>query len=53
MGYLNVSASEINLHGWGWVDGGGLVVQLRLKLNQSTTGVGVEVGTELHKKSVF
>ena len=41
MGYLNVSAAEINFHGWVGVD------QLRLKLTQSPTGVGVKVGTEL------
>ena len=45
MGYLNVSAAEIYFHGWGWV--GGWLDQLRLKLTQSPTGVGVEVGTEL------
>ena len=31
--------------GWGWV--GGWLDQLRLKLTQSPTGIGVEVGTEL------
>ena len=31
--------------GWGWA--GGWLDQLRLKLTQSPTGVGVEVGTEL------
>ena len=51
MGYLNVSAAEIYFHGWGWGWGwgwvGGWLDQLRLKLTQSQTGDGVEVGTEL------
>ena len=51
MGYLNVSAAEIYFHGWGWGWGWGWLAgwldQLRLKLTQSPTGVGVEVGTEL------
>ena len=47
MCYLNVSAAEINFHGWGWV--AGWLDQLRLKLTQSPTGVGVKVGTELGK----
>ena len=47
MCFLNVSAAEINwceqrpLIWGGWLD------QLRLKLTQSPTGVGVKVGTEL------
>ena len=47
MGYLNVSAAEINFHGWvgGWL--AGWLDQLRLKLTQSPTRVGVEVGTQL------
>ena len=47
MGYFNVSTAEINFHGW--VGVGGWLDQLRLKLTQSPTGVGVEVGTELGK----
>ena len=47
MCYLNVSAAEINFHGWGWVGLGGWLNQLRLKLTQSPTEVGVKVGTEL------
>ena len=50
MGYLNVRAAEINFHGWVG-GGGGWLDQLRLKLTQSPTGVGVKVGTELGKKS--
>ena len=45
MGYLNVSAAEINFHGWVGGGGDGWLDQLRLKLTQSPTGVGVEVGT--------
>ena len=41
--------SGINFHGWVGV-GGGWLDQVGLKLTQSPTKVGVEVGTELGKK---
>ena len=47
MSYLNVRAAEINFL---WYPPGN---QLRLKLTQSPTGVGVEVGTELGNREII
>ena len=43
--------SGINFHGWVGVGVGGWLDQVRLKLTQSPTKVGVEVGTELGNNS--
>ena len=59
MCYLNVSAAEINFHGWGWEQRpliwceqrpliwGGWLEKVRIRLTSASTGVGVEVEAEL------